>query len=500
MAIDDGGWRLPAVINPDRKSFCISVPNEINHIRAFFGAIQSLAEWWNWERDDEHTATLVAQVWRNVANQAYIDFLNETCGEDTMLRQSTNDPCQLEQSIDGGLTWTLAFDFGLCYPPYIQTILRQTDIILENIRDGQSPIQININAPVTTWVFSEGDTTTEADGRLQALCWAVHRIVDYACELAVDAFNNEYSQIDLAQFVLGIGAVIAGALGVSVFSALGFALGIAALEARQNMIESDIDLLEDPDIRDLLSCLMFQNLQPKPVTADAFAQSFSTDATCLTSDEQRAYEIVGLMIANPNVREDMFNAFIDVLGDATSAYKSGVLSASCVCDERSWQYCLPMQDWYSLSEPAISYYSCNGTNAQATPAPGALVTNAGDPVWQATLWMTGQTNSPGICRKMRIYVPSGTEVNEVFVHLRFIVGGGNTDSWAKRLTVNASQNCFFTFGSNPFGLTGLTVSGEMMEVEINLQFNGLITSQNLAIDEIKFIGTGIPLFGVCDNC
>jgi len=499
---DDGGWRLPSVIDPELKAFCISIPNDTNHIRAFFGCLQQLAEWWNWERDDDHTGTLVAQVWRRVNNQAYIDYLNETCGDDTVLRQNPDDPCQLQQSTDGGANWTLAFDFGLCYPPFIKTILRQTDIILDNLRDGQTPIQININAPITTFVFSTGDTTEEADGRLQALCWAVHRMVDYACELAISAFNDEYSQLDLAEFVLGIGAVIAGALGVSVFSALGFALGIAALEARQNMIEADVAILQDEDIRELLSCLMFQNLQAKPVNSTAFSQSFLQDAGCLTTDQQRAYDLVGLMIANPNVREQLFTAFIDILGDATSAFKSGLLSASCVCDERAWEYCLPLVDWFPLSTAQISYYSCNGTSPQGAGVvcPGELTTNAGDDVWAAKYWVSGQTSSPGICRRMNIYVPSGTTVTSVEVHYRFVVGGGNTDAWFKRLTVNEFQSCFSSFGQNPMTVDSLTISGEMMQVEMNLQYNNFITTQNLAIDEIKFIGTGVPLFGICDNC
>lgn len=58
---------LPDVIDPP-EYVCVTlrIPKNKFHIMAFKGALWDLCNWWNWEKDDAHTATLVAQVWRKV--------------------------------------------------------------------------------------------------------------------------------------------------------------------------------------------------------------------------------------------------------------------------------------------------------------------------------------------------------------------------------------------------------------------------------------------------
>ncbi len=58
---------LPDPVNPpDYICYVVRVPNSKYHITAFLGAIYDLSLWFNWQRDDAHTASLVAQVWRKV--------------------------------------------------------------------------------------------------------------------------------------------------------------------------------------------------------------------------------------------------------------------------------------------------------------------------------------------------------------------------------------------------------------------------------------------------
>src|SRR5512134_1123316 len=112
----DGGWLLPDIINPSRKSFCISIPNEPRHVQAFFGTLQTLANWWEWQRDDQHLGTQVAQVWRSVVQDAYDSFLGDECMPPCdcppMVRIGENG--QLQYSDDNGETWQDAPP-----PPYI---------------------------------------------------------------------------------------------------------------------------------------------------------------------------------------------------------------------------------------------------------------------------------------------------------------------------------------------------------------------------------------------
>lgn len=58
---------LPDPVDPDEfVCYLVRVPKSKYHIMAFLGAIYDLSLWWNWQRDDAHTASLVAQVWRKI--------------------------------------------------------------------------------------------------------------------------------------------------------------------------------------------------------------------------------------------------------------------------------------------------------------------------------------------------------------------------------------------------------------------------------------------------
>ncbi len=95
MPKKENGYLLPDVVNPETSiSVCIPIPNDRNHRLAFLGQLDELGKWHNWERDDEHTASDVAQVWRAITRQvrAQID-----AGEDcAMPPEFRNNNCQLQ--------------------------------------------------------------------------------------------------------------------------------------------------------------------------------------------------------------------------------------------------------------------------------------------------------------------------------------------------------------------------------------------------------------------
>jgi len=74
MSQSNDGWGnittklvLPDPVDPpDSVCYLVRVPNSKYHITAFLGAIFDLSLWWNWQRDDVHTASRVAQVWRKI--------------------------------------------------------------------------------------------------------------------------------------------------------------------------------------------------------------------------------------------------------------------------------------------------------------------------------------------------------------------------------------------------------------------------------------------------
>lgn len=80
----DGGYILPLEIDPPRFSICIEIPDDIYHIAAFWGALDTLTWSKNWQRDEAHTAAQVSRVWTRIIDAAN-DRMNagERCQDET---------------------------------------------------------------------------------------------------------------------------------------------------------------------------------------------------------------------------------------------------------------------------------------------------------------------------------------------------------------------------------------------------------------------------------
>lgn len=85
MAHKDGRYRLPAVIDPERICVQLYVPNDQNHLLAFWAQLEALGSALQWANDEDHTALLVAEVWREVYADARERYYAGGCGMD--------DPC-----------------------------------------------------------------------------------------------------------------------------------------------------------------------------------------------------------------------------------------------------------------------------------------------------------------------------------------------------------------------------------------------------------------------
>lgn len=70
---------LPTIVDPPRRCITFDLPDEPQHVAAFFGAILQLAYWFNWQRDEAHTGKDVAAVWQEVFNQASLNWLGHKC-------------------------------------------------------------------------------------------------------------------------------------------------------------------------------------------------------------------------------------------------------------------------------------------------------------------------------------------------------------------------------------------------------------------------------------
>lgn len=112
----NGGFTLPAVIDPPRVCVRLMIPNDPDHLRAFWGTLWELTFWNNWQRDPDHKGAALAAVWKDVLFQAQaLNLTLEACGEFMDVRQSPIDPCILEKSADG-VIWSAFADLSLCMP------------------------------------------------------------------------------------------------------------------------------------------------------------------------------------------------------------------------------------------------------------------------------------------------------------------------------------------------------------------------------------------------
>lgn len=113
---------LPAVIDPpDTVCFVVNVPNDPQHIAAFKGQIYDLAWQKLWARDNAHLAKEVAAVWQRIFDnleECKTPDLTGTAGaegDENLIRQNPDNPCELQTSIDG-TNWCTFADLSLCIP------------------------------------------------------------------------------------------------------------------------------------------------------------------------------------------------------------------------------------------------------------------------------------------------------------------------------------------------------------------------------------------------
>jgi hypothetical protein len=103
MSGKDGGFLLPAVTDPPYVCLQLYVPNEPEHLRAFWGCLQDLTRWRNWQRDPLKRGKDVAAVWRRVwlENWERNQYLDACGSADVPAQFRFTETCVLEYSYDG---------------------------------------------------------------------------------------------------------------------------------------------------------------------------------------------------------------------------------------------------------------------------------------------------------------------------------------------------------------------------------------------------------------
>lgn len=90
----------------------VNIPDDPQYLATLTGLLDLLKWSDNFARDDtKEGAATVCRTWQKALEAQPLTWGD--C-EQMILRQNPTNPCQLQQSQDGGDTWTLAFDYSLC--------------------------------------------------------------------------------------------------------------------------------------------------------------------------------------------------------------------------------------------------------------------------------------------------------------------------------------------------------------------------------------------------
>lgn len=158
------GWKLPPVIEGhDLVCYCVPIPNTREYRAAFIGQVKALGKWFNWEKSytpGDTRATTAAMMFREL----HRDLDMVSCNSFD-LRQNPVNACQIEKSLDGGLTWELAWDSSLCEPVTLTYRYNPDTGIYESSADGG-----------TTW-----EDATATDGRFNSPTSTLPNVGDLRC-------------------------------------------------------------------------------------------------------------------------------------------------------------------------------------------------------------------------------------------------------------------------------------------------------------------------------
>jgi len=258
----------------------------------------------------------------------------DECASMFKLRQNSANKCLLQQSTDGGATWSTAFDYSLCRPAGNNYLIeREVYNQWQVWQNAVQPSDIHPDAPDTTFTSTTGDSPEVVNARQIALCNACKEYVYAYCE-AVRIINADASTAsNLVTMGLGIAAAIAaiaaapsGGSSLALYMALSAALlagGVAAYSALTDAV------LDDTDAKDSVACCLYATLRDAAITAENFAEGVNV-CPDLSVNAELIRATLANDISNPEALENQFNSFVEKLGQNFRPAELGLLD-DCLC-------------------------------------------------------------------------------------------------------------------------------------------------------------------------
>ena len=248
-----------------------------------------------------------------------------------LLRQNEADPCLLEQSEDGGVTWTTAFNYKLCQNTDTIALAETWNVSNEFNIDQSETYDGDIVNIYPTWVY---DSSPEDADRDAALCAAITAWVDSLCDFMIVSIENGNVDVhDQSQFwsdiAFGLGAVATG-LGVfglfpvaALFGGTSLLLTSVILANMDDWLTESTAAYEDLDARATVVCVMYAALA-------GLTPTYSDWSGALLGELGGNAEIIREVIHDCN-QEEM--AFVNFLGLYVDMIDLGVAQTGNECAE-----------------------------------------------------------------------------------------------------------------------------------------------------------------------
>ena len=311
----------------------------------FLGVMSALDQYDSWVGTDEEKAQARHQIRSWMASITF-------CVEEEMaylLRQSTENPCVLEQSIDDGETWTEAFNYALCLGDLAQLSQQVARGDIERWRDvwdgGTGQDQL---APLITL---SDDTTRE-----QALCAAIE--IYLRAILAAAKKRREGQSVRDILYGAVRAAILAtmiyftGGLGAAIASAVAAAVGFFAIELIESLDEEEYD--DEDAMHEVVCCVYDQIVEYAGVPLE---QSGILEAAYACYTSLGAETTAGKMALLLNDTLNDIDAYVTFLVMAEQAYvlvAGGEIACSCQIELdafcRLWNLRESEYDWELVDE------------------------------------------------------------------------------------------------------------------------------------------------------
>lgn len=313
---------LAGVFDPPTFSICVNA-EWLSHLD---GVIERLAwrdAWLGVPEDQQRAVDETVKLLGALAGAI-------SCGEETsmfQLRQNPTNPCILEQSTDGGLSWSPAFDYSLCRSS------SGLDISLGLTIVNNDTTIYNDNPAVFEPELSDADDFTNT-----AICYALEVVIRSALSGILSRLESENNQAIILQSVFSaiavVGAFTFGPIGAGIATAIGVSIGLIASSIMDELEESEVEeaLNSNVAISELVCCA-YETLfgfRPTPALFDDVLDGCTELGPVASNVAPALAEVFDYF--------DTFVQFLRVAGQAYTYAENGLLGNSCDNCGDEWCY------------------------------------------------------------------------------------------------------------------------------------------------------------------